>query len=308
MNAAPPLVKVPVTSTGYPAAPRPFRQDGPFWRVLTLGALLVVVAMALDIWLGRPIDVTTPAAASGVLVLAGAIAVAIERLLEFFWSLMDQMATNPSAPFSGEADRLEHFAAQLRDLVTPALSQAQKYLANVDPTVQNARPAYDNFKAQAAAAQAIVDAMVTAKNPNAGGGLKTLKKGLDDLGATLAHPQARASVVAAADAVDGLNNLVRSACDDPGRRILSLYAGVIMGLIAAGVLGLDVIHAALGVPTKSISLWSVGSIEAWWSAGLAAWPWGMLATGVAIGLGSNPLHELIKGLQQWKNSGASQPG
>lgn len=300
-------VKVPATSTGYPAAPKAFRQDGPFWRVLILGALLVVIAMALDVGLGRPIDVSTPTAASGVLVVAGAIAVAIERLLEFFWSLVDQIATNPSAPFEGEAARLEDFANQLRQLVTPALTQAQKFLANVDPAAQNAGVEYDSFKAKAAAAQSIVDAMVNAKNPNAGGGLKTLKKGLDELAATLAHPQARASVVAAADAVDGLNNLVRSVGDDPGRRILSLYAGVIMGLISAGVLGLDVIHAALGVPTKSISLWGSGSIAAWWNAGFAAWPWGLLATGVAIGLGSNPLHELIKGLQKWKASVTAQP-
>ena len=297
----------PVIGGVYPPAPKDYRQAGPFWRVLAIGTLLVLLALGADVWLGRPTSVSAPAAASGVLVLAGFIAVGIERLLEFLWSLMDQMAKNPSWPFSGDAKRLDDFAAQVTQIVTPALTQATQVLTSADAMAANAPAGFDNFKNRAAALQATVDAMVNARNPNYAGGLVALKQGLDDLGGALAHPEARASVVAASDAVDSLKKLVESASDDPGRRIMSLFAGMILGVLAAGVLGLDVIHAALGVPDKSISLWSSPSLSAWWNEGLAAWPWGMLATGIAIGLGSNPLHELIQGIQNWKASTGAGP-
>jgi ethanolamine transporter EutH len=69
---------------------------------------------------------------------------------------------------------------------------------------------------------------------------------------------------------------------------LAAAIGAYLGLAAAWVLGLDVIHAALGVNDKS------------------AVHLGLAATGVVIGLGSVPLHELIGGLVAFKNSQGSR--
>jgi hypothetical protein len=63
---------------------------------------------------------------------------------------------------------------------------------------------------------------------------------------------------------------------------MSIALGVPLAILASGILGLNMFSAVLGPDVPG------------YMAGLA----GILATGVVMGLGSNPTHEVIKALQR----------
>jgi hypothetical protein len=76
---------------------------------------------------------------------------------------------------------------------------------------------------------------------------------------------------------------VNSLADNPGRRILSIYLGALMGLVVAVILGLDVFAAVLGTVSTGLK-------------------YGVAATGLVMCLGSSPTHEVIKVLQTIKQN------
>jgi hypothetical protein len=100
----------------------------------------------------------------------------------------------------------------------------------------------------------------------------------------------------AREALGGAMNLVTSFRDNPGRRLLSLLAGVAVGLLAAGALGFDIFTAILGVGQvtlpSQIPLPTGGTLE--------SLKWGVVVTGIVIGLGAEPAHQVIKILQETK--------
>jgi hypothetical protein len=62
-------------------------------------------------------------------------------------------------------------------------------------------------------------------------------------------------------AIDGLQDFLATFKDNPGRRLISIYMGSIMGLILAGIFGLDVVQATLGsVPYEKLSIILTGFI------------------------------------------------
>jgi len=103
------------------------------------------------------------------------------------------------------------------------------------------------------------------------------------------YPDVSADIGIATQSVSAVSELVDSLATNPGRRILSLYAGAILGLVVVLALGLDVFNATLGTLV---------------SVTLLGWPFqfGVAATGLLIGLGSNPTHEVIKLLQTIKEN------
>lgn len=92
----------------------------------------------------------------------------------------------------------------------------------------------------------------------------------------------KAAGTAAESTIDGLQNFIASFKDNPGRRLISIYLGAILGLIIAGVFGLNVIHATTG-NTEHLTT-------------------GIVLTGILIGLGSGPTHEVIRVIQEYKES------
>ena len=77
-----------------------------------------------------------------------------------------------------------------------------------------------------------------------------------------------------------LTNFLDTFNDNPARRLISILLGCIIRVIAAGALSLDVLQATLGTtPFRNV---------------------GTAITGIVIGIGANPTHELIKTLQETK--------
>lgn len=91
---------------------------------------------------------------------------------------------------------------------------------------------------------------------------------------------------AATSAIQGVQSFLVTFKDNPGRRVISMYAGAIMGVGVAGTFGLDLFQAVLepgpgGLPYRSLRV---------------------VLTGLVIGLGSNPTHEVIRAVQEYKKS------
>lgn len=80
--------------------------------------------------------------------------------------------------------------------------------------------------------------------------------------------------------INGMQNFLSSFKDNPGRRLISIFLGAMLGLILAGVFGLDVFQAVLEGGKDSQKKWQI------------------IFTGLMIGLGSNPTHEVIRAIQE----------
>ena len=276
-----------------PARPRPNLDQT--WKVLVVGAVVLVVLFALATRFGKPADVAGSAAgigaAAGVLALASLMAVAVERLLEIGWTVVDQVAKNPAYPFQSLACILQGVASQLGQETKAALAQAAGETRKLKDAEAPVPQELADLNAELAKLQSAVQGIL-AGDPSAGASLSKLRDGLNSLAPGLQNTETKAAVGAAVAGITDVNQFVTSLANDPnpGRRLMSLFIGAYLGLAAAWVLGLDVIHAALGVNDKS------------------AIHLGLAATGVVIGLGSVPLHELIGGLEAFKNAQGSQQG
>jgi hypothetical protein len=103
-------------------------------------------------------------------------------------------------------------------------------------------------------------------------------------------------VTDAVTAATSLQNLLLTFASNPARRLLSIMAGANLGLAVAFVLHLDVFTAVdAAAPSAQAGGGVSGNLPSIWIA----------VTGLVMGLGSTPTHELIKALQQRKQE--SQP-
>jgi len=256
--------------------------------VLVIGLLLLAAIWLLAAFRGSPVDTShDPAAAASILALAAALAVGVERSLEVMWTVVDQVAKNPWYPFSSQAESLDDFANRVRDITKPALDQAQRAADELKTRGGTAPADLAVLDKQIADLQANVRAKLDAKDPKVAGGLQSLQTALDEMARNLASTDAAPVLGAAVAGLDALDNYLTSISSDPnpGRRIMSLFLGSYIGLAAAWIFGIDVIHAALGTHDSS------GQVH-----------WALAVTGVVIGFGSVPLHELISAVQAFRNA------
>jgi hypothetical protein len=293
------------TAPAVQAVTSPKNPDAPvFVRVLIVGLVAIAIASLLVLLLGAPISATGAGAAAGVLALSTGLAVGIERVLEGFWTLMDQMATQSSWPFASEAKQLEAFTNQFGTFAKPGLDSARSVLSSLP---QQAPGVYDQFTQDIDTLKQAVDTVASALDPGTlPAALSSAQTALRSIALQVESPEVRSQVQFAAAGLTTIAQLANSLADNPGRRMMSLFGGALLGLLAAAVLGLDLIHAALGVAPPATSTLRDG-LATWWNAGASHWPWAMVATGLLIGLGSNPTHEVIQAIQTYKQQQAKKP-
>ena len=90
----------------------------------------------------------------------------------------------------------------------------------------------------------------------------------------------------AGTALSGLGDFLGTFKDNPGRRLLSIQIGLLAGLLVAAIGGLDVIAGVQNQgATATLAPATIG---------------GIIFTGLLMGLGSSPTHEVISSLQQYK--------
>jgi hypothetical protein len=103
--------------------------------------------------------------------------------------------------------------------------------------------------------------------------------------------EVRGLLKAATDEADQALLVISAFQDNPARRLASLSMGSTMGMIIAGATGLNLFSAALEGDNPTAL------------AGKA----GIVLTGVVIGLGASPTHEIVKALQSYKEGRRQNP-
>lgn len=97
----------------------------------------------------------------------------------------------------------------------------------------------------------------------------------------------------ASDLAERASLIIASFGDNPARRVASLLLGASLGMLVAAGIGLNLFSATLAPPAGATDI-----------AGLLGGKVGIVLTGIVIGLGSSPTHEVVKSLQAYKDSRA----
>ncbi|HEY6202475.1 MAG TPA: hypothetical protein VI056_05480 [Candidatus Limnocylindria bacterium] len=267
-----------------------------FWW-LVIGTLIVVAVAVYVAMFGK---VATAAArdAAATVALATTVAVGIERGIETLWTIVG-FFRGAWWPMSIVGTKVDEMVTDLNGVLTPVYAGAtdavQQLAAAGTWTQVQIDAAHDEI---AKIDQAIADLRTLAPDDQRVQliGSATLK-GINVL--QQKYPQVTASVKVATEAIAGLTNFVGTFKDNPGRRLISLYLGMLIGLVVAGALGIDLFEAVL---VGNATLASTAASAAAESQPLRV---GVVASGLLLGLGANPTHELIKLLQETKKSRAA---
>ncbi len=235
------------------------------------------------------------------------IAVSIERTLEFLWTVIGSSKLGGYWPFSLIVERVTELEMRTDDLlrvpfasVQAALETASKDTQQAKETVLAITQKLDEFEP---IRKRLDVRLAEAKKLAPGSTRVALVSGIaadaqtfltDAVGVASGFTkQAKQAVDKVGDAINIATRVIASFEDNPARRIASLSLGTFFGMVTAGTLGLNLFVAVLagtnGKATAELHFGLAGS-------------WGVMLTGVIIGLGSNPTHEIIKALQNYKKS------
>jgi hypothetical protein len=108
------------------------------------------------------------------------------------------------------------------------------------------------------------------------------------------YPEMKEAAELAKLGINGVSNFIGTFKDNPGRRLISLFAGSILGLVIAAVIGLDIFPAVFETGN---------SVQ---QSALLLPHTGVALTGLLMGLGANPTHEAIRLLQEIKKMRKAQ--
>jgi hypothetical protein len=256
-------------------------------------ATLAIVAEILVILLVLG-NVTSSAVAQGALVVAlTSAALGVERVLELGWTAVGLLG--------GTWWPVVKVTPNINGLVDQVNTYLKPFLQTATTLISNAHDAGKITDAQAKEANAALAEITQSLN--------NIKNGVSDAGLQVHVGTASARVedlrkvvdglddmaVVAQQALDILNGVVDSFKENPAKRLISIYAGVILGLIITAVLRVDVFQV---LPDGAVA----GSGAAQASA------LGIIVSGVIVGLGSTPTHEVIKLIQGAKDKAKQQAG
>lgn len=291
---------VPVSNGALPAG------EPGFLGIVGWGSLAVLAASLVAGICARRTEVSHDPQ-SAVTFITGA-AVAIERTIEMLWTLIGNLR-NTFWPLNAVAAQVDQYVADVNVSAATYRQQVADELLAVNDRVAKGEATTNEV---AASASGLLDKGVAET--------KELQNRFDAFAQTVqGRPQIqRAQLLAAAAArdaellnakykdflpainhaelttnaaIDGLQDFIASFKDNPARRLISLFAGVTLGLFFVAAFHLD-LFAILGVTSDSPALASI-------------------ASGFVIGLGSSPTHEVIRLIQErkegQKGQNAAQP-
>jgi hypothetical protein len=222
-----------------------------------------------------------------MLAFISAAAVGIERILEGLWTFVDFFKSRFS--FLGKVDgMLTKTNSELDSYVNAlntALTKLKQNAATFPKSVQDAEK-------QLTSLQTNIALLKTMKpnDPSLQDVVNATQQGIAYIQSF--YPEFNLAAGAAPGALSDLSDFLATFASNPARRLISLFLGALAGLLVAGYFGLDLISAALGTSSNSSS------------SGFLPHPT-VAITGLIIGLGSSPTHEIIQALQNFKQSQAS---
>lgn len=253
------------------------------WLTIALVVFVAVILVVYGLFPKSMPSLGADVTDAAVLGLITAGAVGIERIMETLWTVIGS-TKGTWWPLKPIGERLNRFVSEMDDALDPFFDEAQAAIQGAvargelaETEVEAARERLKEFGKRVDELKKLLPGDSRAALKVANEVSRSIVR-LRELGLDVSDAAGKAN-----EALAGVNNFVLTFDDNPGRRLLSIYAGVILGLAFAAVLGLDVLQTTLG-QTPSF-------------AGL-----GVVVTGILMGLGATPTHEVIKTLQEVKKS------
>jgi hypothetical protein len=260
---------------------------------IVAAVVLVVVA------LGVAQLATTPnkgfADGAAVLAMVSLLAVGIERGIEMFWSLVKSRKGGwwPLNEIAAAVDSLVNetnatvqpaFDAAIAglDATRKGLAAGSDALKAIDTEVQKIRAQKDEYEKQIQRIGSLVkdDQRVQLLATAAFQAVNRL-----DTAYGSRMPAVRQAFNDASQVTTGVSDLLAGFKDNPAKKMISVFVGSFIGLVVAGFAGLD-LFAAAGAPL---------SIQGVHIGGTTWFPYfGVALTGLVLGLGANPTHEVVK--------------
>jgi hypothetical protein len=236
---------------------------------------------------------------AAVLAFAALIAVGIERILELTWTLLGQSRLGGWWPLKQLAEVFDTVEKESNALLGPLVAQTQEALKaarqglgagtdlakKIDTTLADLQTQKDTYQKKFDTAHKLAPGSERlALLAQISTDFSKLLTDATDV-ASKTSQDAKDAIKKAEEAVGLSMTVAESFTDNPARRVASILIGGGLGMIAAGFLGLNIFSAVLGAQAG------------WLAAGL-----GIILTGFVIGLGSSPVHEVVKALQNYKES------
>jgi hypothetical protein len=255
------------------------------WAVAWLAILLVVVGYV--VWGGIGL-LTLPAANVGfkdaavVLAIITGLAVAIERGMEAFWiatESLPQKNHQNSAPIAVGL-LIDRAVDEVTSASKPFLEEALAEIGKAEQTTAESLAKIEFAKQRLATLKSDLAhlKMMAPWSPQMLELTRFAMGSVSDL--QRYYPNLETVGDAANRTLGVLADLLTTMSHNPDRRIIGILAGASIGVVVAAVLGLDLFLAALEAPT--------------------AGRWGIAVTGLVVGFGANPTHDIIRALQEYK--------
>ena len=252
--------------------------------IILLGLLIIAVVVGY-VFIKVTVPVQPGISATAALGLITSVALAIERFVEMCWLFWERF-NKTGIPSALKLPDLDEFAKKLRTSIDPYFNEATTLLKDLE----NAKtlPPADLQKATAllnSLSVALAD-QTQWKDvlPGRKGELKfiaQLEQQLSELQsvAPQIYTQANTIVETMLSVREQASAFVRTIQDDTGRRLISIIVGALVGLVFNFTVQIDMFWAIFGLPS-SFS--------------------GVVATGLMLGLGSDPAHQIMRTLQEIK--------
>jgi hypothetical protein len=254
------------------------------WFIVGIVALILLIAgILLTAWLSAESNVNFESSAV-VLSVIGASAVGIERVIEMIWTFIG-LVGGTRWPLGSVVTEAQKLVTQLDQKLTPAYQKASQTIDKVAQANQWTQAKIDAAKGELANLQTNLDNVKTLAlyDPNIQQMVTAASQGI--LAIQKTYPDLANLTNVANLAISDVTDFVSSFKENPGRKLISIYLGAFIGLALSGFMGLDMFQATLETPSGSSSF-----------------NLGVALTGVIIGLGANPTHEVISILKEIKLS------
>jgi hypothetical protein len=258
---------------------------------------------------------------AAILSMIAAVAIGIERIIEGFWTIIG-MTKGAFWPLNLINQQVNGMVNDLDGKLQPVYDAAKENIDALERAgtlagdeLKKARKELEDLKARTTQLKALApdNQRVNMIAASAFQGVSFLEK---------KYPSVVESAEIAHQAIVGVSDFVATFKDNPGRRLISILLGMVLGLLVAGVVRLDVFKAASQTPataesavapegrvasegrpapasqgttTERYRTWNLMGFE----VGLF---WGVAFTGLLMGLGSNPTHEVIRAIQEYKKA------
>jgi hypothetical protein len=246
-----------------------------------IGVLIVAVVCALA-YLAL-VGASGPALgikdAGTVIALAGICAVGIERVLEVFWTAVDELL-HAWWPLNAIPNALTALTGQMNASFGPVFDQARKDIDAMQQSNKLTPEAAELGKQRLDTLQGTLQSLSASASRDGAAAEYAAQKAqtvLDTL--QQAYPSVQQYAPLAQQGVADLTSFLATFPDNPARRLLSIYAGCLIGLGIAVVLRLDLFQSPSGTGTAALTT---------------------VLSGLVLGLGSNPTHEIIQAIQAFK--------